>query len=1025
MALELAQVGPEFLSEVGARTGLETPQAVLSWTFAGLETPITDGVPWDWKTLDIRRSDDRYPESKSEGVSILSEAFGENPSTSVADLTPTALLEHYYSLFLTYREHATNNVSLDQDVRRLGAEFAGVVEDERRLIIPAISDGSTSTGTALVTSATATFLTDGVQAGFYVEIADGGADDGFYRIVSVNSETSLTIDTALTLTVVGTVDFKIYTDHDNLWIAGIDYHRKQSLWLWDTRTQKCDYKIDLSEILNLDEKIVGLAYAGVIGGTRSIAFVTNTRYVRVPDDILQPVTADIIDQWTLSGSGLTPGYQVTGASVDPSIFLGSDYVYLLDASNEELVVVTETAGALFSKVSLSGLDDTSSLKGVAFDFNSNVWMIGNHNYVYKISTGGDVTDHTRVTGVSYTRNTLLGDIGYRKDPLTDVVSYLTVEDQIDRVQAYDDITRGRGFLWQQPYVADAVTVALYHLNEASGAVVDTGPYSNNGTNSGMTQDSDGYFGKGYESTLATHSVDISSISSDFSSLVAHSEGSLSLWFKATDGTTLTSGTSVLADLRVDASNLVRIGVDSGSLVFEYVAGGTSKLVSVAHPSTGNTFQLERWHHYKITWSVFNDQVRAYVDGIQVGTTQTSLGVWAGVIATATIGATAAAAIGTYDEVHVSATPRVVLSQADRVTSANRMHAFSGRDYDAAYEDDDPLGFHYRDEVFTEKFMGGRNFITRNDFDKTQLSPADKVMDDSEVIFRGPSPLPELGDLGRCSRMIGLFIDRIADDRERHLFTTHDRYRTEVEDIPKVAEYLGIPGLDETNWNVDLQRRFLRIMPLIMKRGGRSTTYVNFARLLSYLIESRTLQARRRWDSVIYSAVVPLIQAIPLDVMGSMDTIDETFPLAILRFCMYRRSTRSTLGSTSVFTGRLLTDTTATFRDTCQIGNLISINTPSNDGDDGDYIVVEIHSDTVLKVDRDWGAGSLSNLTYTNNWEVPRTDPDGEFLLTRFLDVAPDSMLLKHLECKIADELPGSTITPGDGLHPKSGGYVTP
>lgn len=1026
MALERAQSGPEFLSAINAKTALETPQVVLTWTFADLNTPITSGVPWEWKNLDIRRSTDRYPESKTEGDSILSEAFSSSPSVSLADLMPAALFEHYYSLFLTYREHSTNNVSLDQDVRRLGAEFAGVVEDERRLIVPAIADGSTTATSPIITSPTSTFLADGVQAGFYVEIDDGGADDGFYRIVSVNSETSLTLSANLTLTVGGTVDFKIYTDHNNLWIAGIDYQRKQSVWLWDTRTQKCDFKIDLSDVLDLDEKILGLGYAGTISGTRSIAFITGTRYMRVPDNLLKPTTADIIDQWTLASSGLTPGYQVTGITVDPSIIAGSDKVYLLDAANEELTELAEATGALTTAHDLSSLSDTTALQGVAIDFTGSEWVIGNYNYAYIVTVGATITGNDDVNSVVYFRNILTADIGYRKDVFSTQTYYYSVDDQIDRVQQYDHTTRGRGFLWQQPYVPDVRTVALYHLDDASGAAVDSGPYSNNGTNNGMTQDETGYFDKGYESTLATHNVDISAISADFATLSAESEGSLSLWFKATAAATLTAGTHVLADLRVDASNLIRIGVDAGSLVFEYVAGGTSELISAAHPNSGNTTELEKWHHYKITWSVANDQVKAYVDGIQFGTTQTTLGTWAGALATATIGAGASAAVGTYDEVHVSAVPRTVIVHADRVTSANRMHAFSGRDYNAAYDEDDPLGFHYRDEVFTNKFMGGSDFIIRNDFEKERLSPANNVIEDNEVIFRGPSPLPTLGDLGRCSRMIGLFLDRIADDRERHLFTTHDRYRTEVEDIPFVAEYLGLPGLDQENWNVDLQRRFLRLMPVFLKRGGRSSTYRNFARMLKYLIECRTLQARRRWDSVVYSAVVPLIQAIPLDTMGSMDTIDETFPLAILRFCMYQRSSRSELGATSATTtDRLLTDASATFRDTCQIGNLINIDTPNNDGDDGDYLVEEIHSDTVVKVNKDWPVGGLTALTYTNNWEVPRTDPDGEFLLTRFLDVAPDAMLLKHLECKIADELPGSSITPGDGLHPKSGGYVTP
>ena len=79
---------PEFLSYISACVGLETPQIVLGWEFEdGVETPLTEGVPWNWDNLYIRRSDYRFPEDISEGTVILSEAFSSSPTVNLGDIT--------------------------------------------------------------------------------------------------------------------------------------------------------------------------------------------------------------------------------------------------------------------------------------------------------------------------------------------------------------------------------------------------------------------------------------------------------------------------------------------------------------------------------------------------------------------------------------------------------------------------------------------------------------------------------------------------------------------------------------------------------------------------------------------------------------------------------------------------------------------------------------------------------------------------------------------------------------------------
>lgn len=312
---------------------------------------------------------------------------------------------------------------------------------------------------------------------------------------------------------------------------------------------------------------------------------------------------------------------------------------------------------------------------------------------------------------------------------------------------------------------------------------------------------------------------------------------------------------------------------------------------------------------------------------------------------------------------------------------------------------DRLKFFYRDEIFTDKFLGGE-YLIRNDYEQSQLHPPNKEITDSEIINIGPTPLPILGDLGRLSRMIGLFLDRIVDSRES-LLELFDPRKIDVESIEDMVGYLGHPGFDLDNWNVDKQHRFLNIMPYILRRGGTLDSYLQYIRFLGFLATESPLVSRRRWDSVYYHDHIDLrVPAVYLDMMGSMDTSDSTSPLAFLRFRFYKRSTKSRLGATSIPANRLLTDATATFSSTCQVGNLIHVNDPDSTDEWGEFIVTEIHSDTVLKIDQDWPVGSKTNLVYSNNWEVPWPDPDSDFILERTLDISPDSMRVMHIDDSI-------------------------
>lgn len=120
------------------------------------------------------------------------------------------------------------------------------------------------------------------------------------------------------------------------------------------------------------------------------------------------------------------------------------------------------------------------------------------------------------------------------------------------------------------------------------------------------------------------------LASDFNG----SEGTFVLWAKVASSSVWTDGTvRYLAQLSVNANNLVRIIklTTNNTLRFDYVAGGTSELITKSSVSDTD------WFHVAITWSKANERVRGYFNG-ELVSTSTTLGVWAGAIVGAQIGA---------------------------------------------------------------------------------------------------------------------------------------------------------------------------------------------------------------------------------------------------------------------------------------------------------------------------------------------------------------------------------------------------
>lgn len=86
----------------------------------------------------------------------------------------------------------------------------------------------------------------------------------------------------------------------------------------------------------------------------------------------------------------------------------------------------------------------------------------------------------------------------------------------------------------------------------------------------------------------------------------------------------------IARIAVNGSNEVNIrrGTTNNQMVSEYVAGGTTKGVSLS--SVGPRLDFFSWG---ITVSKSANQVKVFYQGLQTGATQTSLGTWAGELST--------------------------------------------------------------------------------------------------------------------------------------------------------------------------------------------------------------------------------------------------------------------------------------------------------------------------------------------------------------------------------------------------------
>lgn len=179
-------------------------------------------------------------------------------------------------------------------------------------------------------------------------------------------------------------------------------------------------------------------------------------------------------------------------------------------------------------------------------------------------------------------------------------------------------------------------VALWVLAETGGTTAaDSSGNAHSGTYSGPTLNAttftDGSPAPSFDGVNDFVNVYSSGLASAFNA----NEGTLFLWGKVSGAGIWTDATSrFLATFRADANNRVVIQrtTTNNTLALLYQAGGTSKQIS-STALGGNTGYFSA----AITWSKSADQVIAYTNGTQTGSTLTGLGTWVGSLASGNTG----------------------------------------------------------------------------------------------------------------------------------------------------------------------------------------------------------------------------------------------------------------------------------------------------------------------------------------------------------------------------------------------------
>jgi hypothetical protein len=173
-------------------------------------------------------------------------------------------------------------------------------------------------------------------------------------------------------------------------------------------------------------------------------------------------------------------------------------------------------------------------------------------------------------------------------------------------------------------------IGYWPLNEADGtiAINNEGTSARDGTYADVVPNSisgpDGRPAPLWDGSPSNYcDIYSASLASAFSGAV----GTAMVWGRVFNSGVWTDGFDrMFLYIAVDSSNYIMIEKDAGvnTINAKYVAGGTQKSVGISTSDMG-------WVQVAITWDASEDEVKVYFNGLQSGSTQSGLGVWAGAI----------------------------------------------------------------------------------------------------------------------------------------------------------------------------------------------------------------------------------------------------------------------------------------------------------------------------------------------------------------------------------------------------------
>jgi hypothetical protein len=193
-------------------------------------------------------------------------------------------------------------------------------------------------------------------------------------------------------------------------------------------------------------------------------------------------------------------------------------------------------------------------------------------------------------------------------------------------------------------VWDSSNLFICHFNNTNKTIDDESPISEAGTsfNYGKLAQGIDISGTDYLVYDATSNIN------------PDTAGTIEFWFRAESDFWEDGLSNVLFNTRVDTNNRIRINnPTSDDLKLNHRAGGTPSVGIQSDISDGWSTE---WHHIVLTWSVSTDELKVFIDGAQLGTTQTGLGTWAGTLTDFNIGSNILEtnhAPGIYDEFRIS------------------------------------------------------------------------------------------------------------------------------------------------------------------------------------------------------------------------------------------------------------------------------------------------------------------------------------------------------------------------------------